>query len=91
MNKKQLKQEVSECFANEKIKEKPAHIRNLRVEFIPDENKSEKEKAISCIKALSKIEGYTMSYEGMKRTHMLYDSLDYIMKYFDELLKELDK
>ena len=27
---------------------------------------SEKEKAIECIKALSKIEGYTLSCEGMK-------------------------
>ena len=52
---------------------------------------SEREKAINCIKALSKIEGYTMSYEGMKRTGILYDNLDYLMKYFDELLKELDR
>jgi hypothetical protein len=55
------------------------------------ENKSEKEKCIECIKALSKIEGYTMSYEGMKRTGVLYDNLDYLMNYFDELLKELDR
>jgi len=40
---------------------------------------------------LSKIEGYTMSYEGMKRTGVLYDNLDYLMNYFDELLKELEK
>ena len=52
---------------------------------------SEREKAINCIKALSKIEGYTMSYERMKRTGILYDNLDYLMKYFDELLKELDR
>lgn len=52
---------------------------------------SEKEKTINCIKALSKIEGYTMSYEGMKRTGVLYDNLDYLMNYFDELLKELEK
>jgi len=52
---------------------------------------SEKEKAINCIKALSKIEGYTMSYEGLKRTGVLYDNLDYLMKYFDDLLKELDR
>ena len=51
---------------------------------------TEREKAINCIKALSKIEGYTLSYEGMKRTGVLYDNLDYLMRYFDELLKELD-
>ena len=51
----------------------------------------EKEKAIACIKALSRIEGYTMSYEGMKRTGVLYDSIDEIMKYFEELLVELDR
>ena len=52
---------------------------------------SEKEKAIACIKALSKIEGYTMSYEGMKRTGVLYENIDVLMKYFDDLLVELDK
>ena len=51
----------------------------------------QKEKAIECIKALSRIEGYTMTIEGMKRTAPLYDNLDYLMTYFDELLKELDK
>jgi len=35
---------------------------------------------IECIKALSRIEGYTMSYEGMKRSHPLYDSIDLIME-----------
>lgn len=38
------------------------------------------EIAIECIKALSRIEGYTMSYEGMKRSHPLYDSIDLIME-----------
>ncbi len=52
---------------------------------------SEREKAINCIKALSKIEGYTLSYEGMKRTGVVYDNLDYLIRYFDELLKELDR
>ena len=52
---------------------------------------SAREKAINCIKAVSKIEGYTLSYEGMKRTGVLYDNLDYLMRYFDELLKELDR
>ena len=52
---------------------------------------SEKQKAIECIKALSKIEGYTLSYEGMKRTGVLYDNLDYLMNYFEDLLKELEK
>ena len=52
---------------------------------------SEKQKAIECIKALSKIEGYTLSYDGMKRVGVLYDNLDYLMKYFEDLLKELEK
>ena len=51
---------------------------------------TEKQKVIECIKALSKIEGYTLSYEGMKRTGVLYDNLDYLMNYFDTLLKELE-
>ena len=49
---------------------------------------SEKQKAIECIKALTKIESYTLSYEGMKRTGVLYDNLDYLMNYFEDLLKE---
>ena len=52
---------------------------------------SEKEKTINCIKALSKIEGYTMSYEGMKRTNVLYDNIDLLMKYFEDKNKELNK
>lgn len=52
---------------------------------------SEKQKAIECIKAISRIEGYTMSYEGLKRTPLLYDNLDYLMQYFQQLLLELDK
>lgn len=52
---------------------------------------TEKEKAMECIKALSRIEGYTMSYEGMKRTGVLYDNIDLLMQYFDDLLKELDR
>ena len=51
---------------------------------------TEKQKVIECVKALSKIEGYTLSYEGMKRTGVLYDNLDYLMSYFDALLKELE-
>ena len=51
---------------------------------------TEKEKVMECIKALSKIEGYTMSYEGMKRTNILYDNIDLIMKYFEDKNKELD-
>jgi len=38
------------------------------------------ETTIECIKALSRIEGYTMSYEGMNRSHPLYDSIDLIME-----------
>lgn len=43
---------------------------------------------IECIKALSRIEGYTMSYESMKRSHPLYDSIDLIM---EKLQTELTK
>ena len=50
---------------------------------------TEKEKVMECIKALSKIEGYTMSYEGMKRTNILYDNIDLIMKYLEDKNKEL--
>ncbi len=52
---------------------------------------TEKEKVMECIKALSKIEGYTMSYEGMKRTNVLYDNIDLLMKYFEDKNKELNK
>lgn len=51
---------------------------------------TEKEKVMECIKALSKIEGYTMSYEGMKRTNVLYDNIDLLMKYFEDKNKELN-
>ena len=52
---------------------------------------SQKEQAIECIKALSRIEGYTTAIEGTKRTPVLYDNIDYIMEYFMKLIKELDK
>ena len=51
---------------------------------------TEKEKVMECIKALSRIEGYTMSYEGIKRTNILYDNIDLLMKYFEDKNKELD-
>ena len=51
---------------------------------------TEKEKVMECIKALSRIEGYTMSYEGMKRTNVLYDNIDLLMKYFEDKNKELE-
>ena len=50
---------------------------------------TEKEKVMEWIKALSRIEGYTMSYEGMKRTNVLYDNIDLLMKYFEDKNKEL--
>jgi hypothetical protein len=50
---------------------------------------SEREKAVNCIKAISRIQGYAMSQEGM--THVLHDSFDELMQYFEELLKELDR
>jgi hypothetical protein len=54
------------------------------------EDLSEKEQVLECIKALSKIEGYTMSYEGMKRTAILYDNIDLIMTYLTRINKELE-
>ena len=39
---------------------------------------TEKQKVIECIKDLS------------KRAGVLYDNLDYLMNYFDTLLKELE-
>ena len=52
---------------------------------------SEREKAVECIKALSRIEGCLMTIEGLNRTPALYDNIGYVMKYFDELLGELDR
>ena len=52
---------------------------------------TEKEKIIECIKALSKIDGYMMSKEGLQRTPILYDNIDYLMKYFDDTLKEIEQ
>ena len=39
-----------------------------------------KEEAIECLVAISKIEGYTMSYEGLNRTGVLYDNIDIIVE-----------
>lgn len=52
---------------------------------------SEKEKVIECIKALSRIEGATMSMGGLTKREVFINNLDVIMKYFEELLKELDR
>ena len=52
---------------------------------------TEKEKAIECIKALSRIEGATMSLDGMPNREIFIGNLDTIMEYFEELLKESDK
>ena len=52
---------------------------------------SEKEKAIECIKALSRIEGATMSMDGLTNREVFTQNIDVIMKYFEELLKELDR
>ena len=54
------------------------------------EDLSEKEQVLEYIKALSKIEGYTMSYEGMKRTGVLYENIDLIMRYLTRINKELE-
>ena len=89
--KRELKQKISEEFAHTKPNGTSSQkIRDLVDEFIPDEELSEKDKAIECIKSLSRIEGYTMAHEGIKRTPILYENIDYIMNYFSCLLKELD-
>ena len=52
---------------------------------------SEKEKAIECIKALSRIEGATMAMGGLTNREVFTQNIDVIMKYFEELLKELEQ
>ena len=52
---------------------------------------SKKEKAIECIKAVSKIEGHMMSCDNLKGKDFFYDNIDYLVAYFDEMLKEMDK
>jgi hypothetical protein len=49
-----------------------------------------KEKALECIKALSRIEGATMSMGGLTNREVFIQDIDVVMKYFEELLKELD-
>ena len=49
---------------------------------------SEKEKAIECIKALSRIEGATMSMGGLTNREVFTQNIDVIMKYFEEFLKD---
>ena len=52
---------------------------------------TEKHKALECIKALSRIEGATMSMGGLTNREVFIENIDLIMKYFEELLKELDR
>jgi len=52
---------------------------------------SEKEKAIECIKALSKVEGATMVLGGLNNRDVFNKNIDKVMLYFEELLKELDR
>lgn len=49
---------------------------------------SEKEKAIECIKALSRIEGATMAMGGLTNRDVFIQNIDVVMKYFEELLKK---
>ena len=58
--------------------------------MIKDNNElSEREQAVECIKALSRIEGYTMTLKDTDKTEVLHNNIDYIMKYFDRILSEL--
>jgi len=52
---------------------------------------SEKEKAIECIKALSRVDGATMALDGLNNRDVFIDNIDILMCYFEKLLKELDK
>ena len=52
---------------------------------------SEKEKAIECIKALSRIDGATMAIGGFSNRTVFLENIDTVMSYFEELLKELDR
>ena len=52
---------------------------------------SEKQKALECIKALSRIEGAAMAMGGLTSRGVLIENIDVVMKYFEELLKELDR
>jgi len=91
INKHELKQKVSELFSHtRKDGVSSQNIRDLIDEYIPDEKPlSEKEKAIECIKALSRIDGYMMTID--KNTGAVANNIDFIMNYFSHLLKELDK
>lgn len=52
---------------------------------------SEKEKCINCIKSLSRLDGLTMALGGLSNRESITKEIDTLMKYFEELLKELDK
>jgi len=49
------------------------------------------EKAIECIKALSRIDGATMALGGLRNRDVFIENIDTVMSYFEELLKEKDK
>ena len=51
---------------------------------------TEKQKAIECIKALSRIDGATMAMGGLTNREVFTQNIDVIMKYFEERLEELD-
>ena len=58
---------------------------------ILSKKEKEKEKAMECIKALSRIEGATMSMGGLTNREVFTQNINVIMKYFEELLRELDR
>ncbi len=54
---------------------------------------TEREKVIECIKALSRIEGINryIKGNGLQEDETIFENVDILMKYFDELLIELEK
>ena len=54
---------------------------------------SEREQVIECIKALTRIDGINRYIvgNGLKQDEAIFESIDLIMRYFDRILRELDR
>ena len=61
--------------------------------MISKEPMNQREKARECIKAISRIEGINryIAGNGLQKDETIFESIDILMKYFDELLVELDR
>ena len=51
---------------------------------------SEKEKAIECLRNLARVEGVLASHD-IECEEFAYSSLDFVVKYFEDLIKELEQ